>query len=85
MSDLIDREDAIHAIYHHLPTSGEAGAAMMLHEVQSVDAVEVVRCEDCAIRYTSCPMVVRSGSVFTFLTEDDDYCSYGVAKGERDG
>lgn len=48
---------------------------------------EVVRCENCAIRYTSCPMVVRSGvvGVDKLYTEDDDYCSYGVAKGESDG
>ena len=45
--------------------------------------VEVVRCENCAIRYTSCPMVVRSGNVGAdrLYTEDDDYCSYGVANG----
>ena len=51
------------------------------------DIVEVVRCENCAIRYTSCPMVVRSGvvGVDKFYTEDDDYCSCGVAKGENDG
>lgn len=46
---------------------------------------EVVRCKECAIRYTSCPMVVRSGGMFAFFTKDDDYCSYGVAKGESDG
>lgn len=50
------------------------------------DIVKVVRCEECAIRYTSCPMVVRSGVVGSvkFFTEDNDYCSYGVAKGESD-
>lgn len=54
---------------------------------QMMDWNPLVRCEDCAIRYTSCPMVVRSGvvGVGTFFTEDDDYCSYGVAKGESDG
>lgn len=53
--------------------------------LEEIGWVEVVRCEECAIRYTSCPMVVRQGRMFTFFTEDDDYCSYGVAKGERDG
>lgn len=53
---------------------------------QMMDWNPLVRCKDCAIRYTSCPMVVRSGvvGVGTFFTEDYDYCSYGVAKGESD-
>lgn len=44
---------------------------------------EIIRCKECAIRFTSCPMVVRSGvvGVDRLYTEDDDYCSCGVAKG----
>ena len=48
----------------------------------SVDAVVVVRCKDCAIRYDSCPMVVRNGNCLTFFTKDEDFCSYG--KGEEE-
>lgn len=46
----------------------------------SVDAVIVVRCKDCNLRYTSCPMVVRNGNALIFFSEDEDFCSYG--KGE---
>ena len=46
------------------------------------DLVKVVRCKDCVLRWTACPMVVRSmdengGLRVSFFTEDDDYCSRG--------
>lgn len=50
----------------------------------SVDAVVVVRCKDCAIRYDSCPMVVRIGNNVEFFTEDDDFCSRGKGKGKEE-
>jgi hypothetical protein len=72
--DIIDREDAIHAIYHHLPTSGEAGAAMMLHEVPSVDVVEVVRCEECVVK-DICRYKTGLG--------DNGFCSQGERRSDE--
>ena len=50
--------------------------------IPTADAVEVVRCKDCVLRWSACPMVVRSmdengGLRVSFFTEDDDYCSRG--------
>ena len=53
-----------------------------IDNIPTVDAVEVVRCKDCVLRWSACPMVVRSmdengGLRVSFFTEDDDYCSRG--------
>ena len=37
MSDLIDRQEAINAIYHHFPHMSMKLAAMVLHEVPSAE------------------------------------------------
>ncbi|MBQ2049727.1 MAG: hypothetical protein II493_04880 [Spirochaetales bacterium] len=80
--DIIDREDAIHAIYHHLSTINEAGAVMMLHEVPSVDAVEVVRCEDCKWFDITSPYGTLVPDAFYCKVNDrfydsEHYCAYG--------
>lgn len=41
----------------------------------SIDVNPLVRCKECAIRYDSCPMVVRIGNNVDFFTEDNDFCS----------
>ena len=76
MSDLIDRQAAIDAIESCEPGE-ESFVIMSLTSVQT----EIIRCKDCYLRYTSCPMVVRNGNYLTFFTKDEDFCSYG--KGEE--
>ena len=44
--DLIDREAAVDAIYHHLPSVSRTRARTMLHEVPSAQP-ELIRCKDC--------------------------------------
>ena len=46
MSDLISRQAAIDAIYHHLPSVSRTRARTMLHEVPSAQP-EIIRCKDC--------------------------------------
>lgn len=43
-SDLIRREDAINAIYHHLPMVSRERATIMLHECESVQTERRSRC-----------------------------------------
>ena len=52
------------------------------YTVQCPDFVFVVRCKDCAIRYTACPMVTRMDGMISFFTEDDDFCSRGKKREE---
>ena len=47
MADYIDREEAVDALFHHLPSSSRKECRLMLYEVQSADVVEVVLCRDC--------------------------------------
>lgn len=47
------------------------------------DYQEVIRCKDCAIRYDSCPLVVRSGGYIRFFSGDEDFCSGAKRKLER--
>lgn len=70
MSDLISREDAINAIYHHFPNMTMGECANVLHEVPSAQP-EIIRCKDCkyqdenwrrvSVRWLPC-MDVRTGS-----------------------
>ena len=46
MDDLISRQAAIDAIYHHLPSVSRTRARTMLHEVPSAQP-EIIRCKDC--------------------------------------
>lgn len=81
---VIDRKKAIEAIMdlENCPnglsdTYDKARIIAELEEVPAIDAVEVVRCKDCAIRFDSCPMVVRFGRLIQLFTEDEDFCSRG--------
>lgn len=70
MDDLISREDAINAIYHHFPSMTMGECANVLHEVPSAQP-EIIRCKDCkyqdenwrrvSVRWLPC-MDVRTGS-----------------------
>ena len=70
MSDLISREDAINAIYHHFSNMTMGVCANVLHEVPSAQP-EIIRCKDCkyqdenwrrvSVRWLPC-MDVRTGS-----------------------
>lgn len=67
--------------YDHY-ANGFCGAMEYVEQAPTIDAVEVVRCKDCALRDTAaCTMT------YDFLTgeplkdrsfsDDDDFCSYG--------
>lgn len=85
MSDYIDRQDAINAIYHYFPHMGSMKlAATVLHEVPSAEP-EIVRCKDCKY-YVIHTLFGRSQAWCERLcdefdkslahgVESDDYCS----------
>lgn len=50
---------------------------LAIDDAPTIDAVEVVRCKDCAIRFDACPMVVRVRNFIQIFTEDEDFCSRG--------
>ena len=52
----------------------------MIEYMAENDFVEIIRCKECAIRYDSCPMVVRIGGNVDFFTDDNDFCSRGRRK-----
>lgn len=51
-------------------------------EIPVVDAVPVVRCKDCQNRCPHSGVSVQHCTLSGIQTEDDDFCSYGVRKGE---
>ena len=55
MSDLISRQSAIDALYHHFPHMTREECAAILHEVGDVQP-EIVRCKDCKYwhQFSSC-------------------------------
>ena len=81
MSDLIDRQAAIEALGDIHPL--DYYAISVRNTLRSLPSAqpEIVRCKNCYLRLTSCPMAVRHGNYLTFFT-DDDFCSYG--KGEKE-
>ena len=62
------------------PTTKGSVGLLMVRQYVSDNVRDVVRCKECAIRYDSCPMVVRVGGYRSFFTEDDDFCSRGRRK-----
>lgn len=80
MSDLIDRQMAIVQVKKDVWDQVVVRTVTrVLKELPSAQP-EIIRCKDCAIRYDSCPMVVRSVAYIRFFTEDDDFCSRGKRK-----
>jgi hypothetical protein len=56
------------------------------HFKPTADAVEVVRCRDCKLRYTEGgPMMAWDCGELMGETEDNDYCSYGERRSENEG
>ena len=86
MARFIDADRALEIVYkrgiahpnaYHLTNY----ATLILREAPTVDAVEVVRCRDCAVphnKYTGCPKL--NGLV----TPPDFYCPFGERKGGDD-
>ena len=84
MARLIDADRAIeivrsqgvaHPNAYHLTNY----ATLILREAPTVDAVEVVRCKDCAVphnKYTGCP------ELNGLVTPPDFYCPFGKKKGQ---
>ena len=50
----------------------------------AVDAVEVIRCKDCIIRYDldECPMCFSFGWRYCEFTQDDGFCNRGERRTE---
>ena len=67
--DLIDRQAAIDAIYHHLPSVSRTRARTMLHEVPSAQP-EIIYCKDC--KWKQGAECVRFADVRPFPS---DFCS----------
>ena len=90
MSDLISRQDAIKAFYN--PENGGTYSEFddgsewymtskqiyaVLEALPSADAVEVVRCKDCKHRDPEDKKCDCGMWHFPYITDDNDYCSYG--------
>lgn len=61
--------------------------ASMITDAKTIDAVPVVRCEDCKHRrndedYVCGHYCVKRPSNGGYFCEDDDFCSYGERRGE---
>lgn len=87
MADLISREAAKEEILswavriYDPKNLSTADTMYVLDSLSSVDAVEVVRCRDCAVphnKWTGCPML--NGIV----TPPDFYCGFGERREEKE-
>ena len=63
------------------------GSAMIVAELPTIDAVEVVRCKDCKSweQYNACDgtkshRCMNHDAIFYKRTNPDDFCSYGERK-----
>lgn len=80
MADLINREEAKEAV-KYVPWCDWKAVGDSLDSLPAVDAVEVVRCEDCNVphnKWTGCPML--NGLV----TPPDFYCGLGERREEKE-
>lgn len=83
MSDLIDRKAAIDVVrWWYKNIYGEDAEKWICESIENLpsEQPEIIRCKDCLLRYTSCPMVVRHGNALLFFSKDEDFCSYGKGK-----
>lgn len=78
MDDLIKRQDAIESVGFYSCHSGDKllFADNALKNIQSVDAVEVVRCKDC-IHFKHGNIRPNYCEVFDWSNEESDFCSFG--------
>ena len=82
MSRYIDVDDVANAIYHHFPSVRTmADARSVIEEVPTIEAVSVVRCEDCK-RSEGCDQMVLISEIYNEVEEAEPitYCSYGERK-----
>ena len=71
--EIVRNQGIAHPNAYHLTNY----ATLILQEAPTVDAVEVVRCRDCAVphnRYTGCP------ELNGLVTPPDFYCPFGERK-----
>lgn len=88
--ELIYREDLI-AEYDRVHIGAAGGARKLMVDAPAVDAVEVVRCEDCKYGYFYCGSVYCGNAhtpwynnEFDATMKFDDFCSYGERKCQSD-
>lgn len=74
MTDYIDRQAAIDALYHVDEYNGRSIEA--IKELPSADAVPVVRCKDCKHRYAEDGFCEGRGWPMQ-LVPDDGFCDKG--------
>ena len=87
--DLIDREAAVDAIYHHLPSVSRTRARTMLHEVPS-EQPEIIRCKDCehwreGTAFSYCDKLYGMGvlDALDYMVAEDDYCSMAERRADN--
>ena len=75
--EIVRNQGIAHPNAYHLTNY----ATLILREAPTVDAVEVVRCRDCAVphnKYTGCP------ELNGLVTPPDFYCPFGERKDGAD-
>ena len=75
--EIVRDQEIAHPNAYHLTNY----ATLILREAPTVDAVEVVRCRDCAVphnKYTGCP------ELNGLVTPPDFYCPFGERKKVRE-
>lgn len=63
--------------------AGWNGLLGLIEKAPTVDAVPVVRCEDCAFSHSD--GWVCSGTIPQHQTDPDNFCSYGERKARKGG
>ena len=82
---LIEAEEVYKVLtdyYHHKTEIQHKALKEAIGRVPSVDAVEVVRCEDCKHRMENGMCEYKDYSVVA--QDDNDFCSWGDRKNETD-
>ena len=71
-----------------VPLTGDGGIDIndfdeKLKSMPTIDAVPVIRCKDCRLRYSSCPMItVFPDGTVSFRAQDDWFCFMGERREE---
>ena len=89
MVEYIDKNQLIQRIKQE-PTDGMFTEEILtvINKIETVNAVEVVRCNDCrkwnSTSHTCGEFItnqkLQGGGKVVFITEPDDFCSYGIRK-----
>lgn len=90
MQDLIDRQAAIELLSQY-PFEDVVNCISILEEMPSVDAVQVIRCKDCAKFKGAYGKEYRDGDGYGYCSGEgpvngtpcDGYCNEAVRKGEE--